>query len=242
MENSKAIYKEEFVRIKNTLSKYVSRLIVCLLSLTFQIYSAGVYAADIEAGAWPEFDIWIGLDDQQKNRIYILKSFTEEPNFSYQEEVIGISLDHRLNKSWSLRGGARYISKLAEPPDANETRVVFDAKWFRKLKNQWLLTDRNRIDIRDIEDKEDLSYRYRNRIQLERPFVVNQTKLTGFGSYELYYDTRFNAWQRQRLILGVSIPLGRKASVDFFYGYHKETEPKVERADAGGIAFGFYFY
>jgi hypothetical protein len=31
-------------------------------------------------------------------------------------------------------------------------------------------------------------------------------------------------------------------SVDIFYGYHRETEPKVEKADAVGIAFGIYFY
>ena len=199
-------------------------------------------AADIEAGAWPEIDIWIGLDEEQRNRIYILKSFTDEPQFSYEEEVIGVSLDHRLNKRWSLRAGARYISKQAEPPDSNETRVVLDAKWFHELGNDWLLTDRNRLDIRWLENADEASYRYRNRIQLEKPFSVGAMTWTGFGSYEFYFDTRFDAWQRNRAILGVSIPLGSRASVDIFYGYHAESKPKIEHADAVGIAFGIYFY
>ena len=105
-----------------------------------------------------------------------------------------------------------------------------------------MLTDRNRIDTRWIEGTDDASYRYRNRIQLEKPITLVGTTLTGFGSYELYYDTRFDAWQRQRAILGVSIPMGSKASIDLFYGYHRETRPKIEQADAFGIAFGIYFY
>jgi hypothetical protein len=63
-----------------------------------------------------------------------------------------------------------------------------------------------------------------------------------FGSYELYYDSRYSRWgQRHRFIGGVSIPLAERASVDLFYGYHIETAPKDETGDAVGIAFGFYF-
>jgi len=217
--------------------------VLALLAITAQfLVVTPIWAADVEAGAWPEFDIWIGLDEKQKNRIYILKSFSEEPNFSYEEEATGISLDHRINPSWSVRAGIRYISKQVDPPDANETRAVFDAKWFKPLGNNWLLTDRNRIDVRWIEGTDDPSYRYRNRLQLEKPFKAGNRTLTGFGSYELYYDTRFDDWQRQRLILGVSVPLHKKLSVDVFYGYHTESQPKDEHADAVGIAIGIYFY
>ena len=57
----------------------------------FFILSPSIQAADIEGDAWPEFDIWVGMDEEHKNRIYILKSFTEEPSFEYQEEATGIS-------------------------------------------------------------------------------------------------------------------------------------------------------
>jgi len=74
-------------------------------------------AADIEGDAWPEFDIWIGMDEGHKNRIFILKSFTEEPNFEYQEEATGISWDQRFHENWSWRAGIRYIGKQVDPPD-----------------------------------------------------------------------------------------------------------------------------
>jgi hypothetical protein len=79
-------------------------------------------------------------------------------------------------------------------------------------------------------------------IQLEKSFPLFSRTWTGFGSYELYYDSRFDKWgQRHRLIGGVSIPIVSWSSVDIFYGYHVENEPKDEDAGALGIAFGFYF-
>ena len=56
---------------------FVVAMIVVLVSEL--LFYQPIWAADIEAGAWAEIDIWIGLDDEQKNRIYILKSFTEQP-------------------------------------------------------------------------------------------------------------------------------------------------------------------
>lgn len=50
-----------------------------------------IQVADIEGDAWPEFDIWISMDEERKNRIFILQSFTEEENFAYNEGATGIS-------------------------------------------------------------------------------------------------------------------------------------------------------
>lgn len=222
--------------------KFLQRMLA--LSVILSVTSSYIYAADIEGDAWPEIDIWIGMDEGNKNRIYILKSFTEEPNFEYQEEATGISWDQRFHENWSWRAGIRYIGKQVDPPDAGETRAVLDLKWFYPLGDNWLLTDRNRIDLRWFDGDNDMSYRYRNRIQLEKPFDVLEHTLTGFASFELYHDSRYSTTvQRQRFIGGVSIPLiENKLSVDLFYGYHVESAPKKETGDAVGIAFGIYFY
>lgn len=200
-------------------------------------------AADLEADAWPEFDIWIALDEGRKDRIYILNSYANEADFQYEETALGVSWDRRFHPNWSFRVGARYIWKQVEPPDKNETRVVLDLKWFRPLGKGWLFTDRNRLDLRHFENDPSSSFRYRNRLQLEKPFPVGSMEWTGFGSYEIYYDSRFDEWgQRQRFIGGVSVPLAKWVSVDVFYGYHIETKPARESGDALGIAIGIYFY
>ena len=128
-----------------------------------------------------------------------------------------------------------------DPPDANETRVVLDLKWFRPLGKGWLLSDRNRLDLRRFEGKSSASYRYRNRIQIEKSLPFFAKPWTAFGSYEMYYDSRYDKWgQRHRFIGGFSAPVVDWFSVDLFYGYHVETEPKKETGGAVGLALGFY--
>lgn len=226
-------------RIRRNGKRCLHTLWVMMALMTMQ---TSVRATDIEGDAWPEFDIWIKMDEAGKNRIFILNSYTEEPNYMYEEAALGISWDQRFHPNWSWRAGIRYIWKQVDPPDKNETRGVFDLKWFHDLGNRWLLTDRNRIDLRRFDGDSNPSFRYRNRVQIEKGFVLFSKDLTGFVSYELYYDSRYNKWgQRHRFIGGVSVPLAEWASVDVFYGHHFETEPKYETGSALGVAFGLYF-
>ena len=100
-----------------------------LLALVLILVSAPqAEAADLEVEGLPEFDIWIPLDKDRTNRIYVLTSFASEPNYRYEESVFGVSWDRRFHPNWSFRVGARYIWKEVDPPDANETRIVLDLK------------------------------------------------------------------------------------------------------------------
>ena len=136
-------------------------------------------ASDIE-GLGYEFDIWIKMDEAKKNRIFILNAYTDEPRLGYDESVIGISWDQRFHPHWSWRAGARYIYKEVDPPDTNEARAVLDLKWYQDLGREWLLTNRNRLDLRWFDNSDSMSFRYRNRTQLEKPFKVFSKTLTGF--------------------------------------------------------------
>ena len=218
----------------------LSSLSLCILA-SLLIPALPASGAELEADAWPEIDIWIKMDEIKRDRIYVLLSFTEEPNYSYQETAFGVSWDHRFDEHWSWRAGARYIDKQVEPADAGETRVVLDLKWFQQLGREWLLTMRNRLDLRHFDDSPSSSFRYRNRLMLEKPFQLLSQRLTGFGSYEFYYDSRWNSWaQRQRIIAGISIPVTQWGSVDIFGAYHDEQKPIHEDGEAIGIAFGIY--
>jgi len=214
---------------------------VVLLALLTAV--PGYASTDIEANAFPEFYIWIALDKERKNRIYILNSYANEPKFVYDETAIGISWDQRFHPNWSWRAGIRYIDKQVDPPNKNETRAVLDLKWFKPLGNDWLFTDRNRIDLRWFEGDDGMSFRYRNRMQIEKPFPVFSWMITGFGSYEPYYDSRYDKLiRRHRFVGGVSIPIVKWLALGVFYDYYIETAPKKETGGAIGIAIGIYFY
>jgi hypothetical protein len=211
-------------------------------ALLFIVAAAPQAAAqDLEVEAWPEFDIWIPLDKQKKDRIYILAAFGSEPDYRYEESALGVSWDRRFHPNWSWRIGARYIWKVVDPPDANETRVVLDLKWTQPLGKGWQLSDRNRIDLRRFDTKDSASFRYRNRIQMEKTIPIFSRNWVTFGSYEMYYDSRYDKWgQRNRFIGGVSVPIVDWFSVDVFYGYHVETKPKSETGGAVGVALGIF--
>ena len=216
--------------------------IEALVVLAMLLAPIAVRATDLEADAWPEIDIWLKMDDIGKDRIFVLASWAEEANYQYQEQALGLSWDRRFHKNWAWRAGARYIWKAVDPPDKNETRVVLDLKWYHEFGDGWLLSDRNRLDLRWFDGDQSGSYRYRNRIQLEKPFPVFSKSWTGFASYEMYYDSRYNKWgQRQRIIAGISVPIVKWSSVDIFYAYHSEIRPIKETGSALGVAFGLYF-
>ena len=202
-------------------------------------HSARGEAGDIELEAWPEFDIWIDLNEDASTRLYILNSWAEDADKVYEEMALGVSLDQRLKTWMSVRGGIRYIWKQADPPQGNETRAVFDAKFYAPTWKEFLLTNRNRIDLRWIDGE--LTERYRNRTQLERPISIFGYRPTGFTSYEVYYDTKYDDWVRQRIIVGGSFPVQEWLTVDLFYGYHVVSKPKPENAGAWGLAIGFWF-
>ena len=193
----------------------------CAILVTILTLFSGVStatAAELEADAWPENDIWIKLDDIKRDRLYILLSFTEEPTYQYEETAVGLSWDRRFHPHWAWRVGARYIDKQVNPPDQGETRVVLDLKWFYPLGREWLLTDRNRLDLRHFDGDTVASFRYRDRVMLEKPFE----------------------FLAQRLIAGVSVPATKYASIDVFGAYHVEKKPKIEDGEAMGIALGLY--
>jgi len=125
--------------------------IATLVVLAMLLAPTTVRAQDLEAEAWPEFDIWIKMDETGKNRLFILASFADEPKFQYEETALGVSWDQRFHQNWSWRVGARYVWKAVDPPDKNETRVVLDLKWFHDFGGGWLLSDRNRLDLRRFD-------------------------------------------------------------------------------------------
>lgn len=70
-----------------------------------------------------------------------------------------------------------------------------------------LLSDRNREDFRFVNGK--FSFRYRNRVTLEREFRLFKRSVTPYGSVEVFYDSRFEVWNRNRLTAGMQIQVKR---------------------------------
>lgn len=140
-------------------------------------------------------------------------------------EQIGIG----LNRTWGryLSGAVQYRYINSEPtPDrqSRENRLHFDLSTRLSLIHKFVITDRNRFEIRRINAAG--SWRYRNRVQLERSMAVRNFKITPYISVEPFYDSRFEEWNRTQLYTGARIPVVRHVTFDGFY--MRQWDPRVK--------------
>ena len=191
-----------------------------------------------DVDAWPEFDFWFRLNDQ--DRIYAMASFATDKARSYEESAFGVAWDRRLNEDWSVRASYRYIYTQTEPINSDESRLILDAKYFLPLGNKFLMSNRNRVDLRFLNDA-DFSFRLRDRLQIERPFnVLWNNTLILWSSFEVWYDSRYRIiLNRDRLLAGFTFFFTKWISTDLFYAWQNEINPP-EQKDALGVFLGVW--
>jgi hypothetical protein len=84
-----------------------------------------------------------------------------------------------------------------------------------QLKFKFQVSDRNRFEWRNINGV--VSWRYRNRLQFERPISIGERRVTPYISGETMYDTRFATWTRNQLYVGARVPIAAHVTWDVFY-------------------------
>lgn len=221
----------------------------------FAFFSAGASAQSDGATRkefWPEIDVFIKLN--AKFRIFLLgtvsrarenSSLLGEPPFDGQ---VGAHLDYIANKHVSLRIGYRYDTSLNGADPSKEHRLLTEQTFRKMLPARLLLSDRNRQDFRWING--DYSFRYRNRVTLEREFAIRERAITPYASGELFYDTRFNTWNRNRYAFGIQISLKRgllnallperQIVLDIYFMRQNDSRSSTRHVNAIGLAWSIY--
>jgi hypothetical protein len=212
---------------------------------------AVTYAQDTaEAQFWPEVDVFIPL--RPKIRLFLLGTVTKaEETRDNLEGQLGVHIDYTVNKKFMLREGYRYGFSLSDGDPFKEHRIVLEQTVRQPLPLDVLLSDRNREDLRWVNGQ--FSARYRNRVTVEREFKVLGRQLTPYSSAEVYYDTRFDTWNRNRLTIGVQIPFKkgfplislvdpkRQFVLDLYFTRQNDSRSQPSRIKAFGAAFNIYF-
>jgi hypothetical protein len=102
------------------------------------------------------------------------------------------------------------------------------------------LSDRNRGDLRFIGGQ-GFSTRYRNKLQLERDFRVGEFVLTPYASEEVFYDTRYGIWNRNRTSTGVEVPFSPNFVLDAYYARQNDSRSKPPHTNVLGIKIELYY-
>lgn len=202
---------------------------------------------------WPEIDIYINL--KPKVRLFLLgtvsKAVEDGELFNAQafEAQIGAHIDYIPNKHLILRTGYRYGRSLGDD-SYREHRLLTEQTLRKLLPGDLLLSDRNREDFRFL--KGDFSFRYRNRLTIEREFGLKRRTITPYVSGEVFYDTRYGIWNRNRFGAGVQISLRpgplrkmvmpkRQVILDLYYLRQNDSRSDTQHVNAIGAALVYHF-
>lgn len=153
------------------------------------------------------------------------------------KNITTFDLDDAKSRVSVLETGYRYVSAPDAPPE-NRIEAV-DTLHF-PMKAGLLISDRNRADL-DWKNG-DFSWRYRNKLSLERTFSTRSFHLIPYVAAEPYYESQYNKWSTTSLYAGCYIPIGKYVQFNTYYEHDNNTGKKPNRqVNSIGLALYLYF-
>jgi hypothetical protein len=108
------------------------------------------------------------------------------------------------------------------------------------IKGRILITDRNRGDL-DWSNG-GFTWRYRNRLEVERPLTIHSYHPGPYGSAEVFYENEYAKWSTTQLNAGCVLPLSKHFDLDPYYQHQNNTgKHPNQQVNAGGLILNIYF-
>lgn len=146
-------------------------------------------------------------------------------------------LDDAKSRPLVVESGYRVITA---PDTPVENRALEAVTFHFPLFARILFLDRNRADL-DWQNG-DFTWRYRNRLTLERTFAVGAYHPTPYLAAEIFYESKYSKWSDTNLYLGCLFPVGRHIQFDLYYERENDTAKKPNRRNNYvGLALYMYF-
>ena len=153
------------------------------------------------------------------------------------KNITTFDLDDAKSRVSVLETGYRYVTAPDAPPE-NRMEAV-DTLHF-PLKAGLLISDRNRADL-DWKNG-DFTWRYRNKLSLERTFSAGSAHLIPYVAAEPYYESQYNKWSTTSLYAGCYIPVGKYVQLNTYYEHDNNTGKKPnQQVNSIGLALYLYF-
>jgi hypothetical protein len=218
------------------------------------VLSFGTGALAQSKQVWPETSTFIKLTDN--TRLYFLMTTVKEersstegevgPNFDFYLKPLRqlkrwavFPLDESKTRTLMVRVGYRYVFPYGGD-GSDEHRGVVEATARYPLTHGVSVSDRNRMDLRSIGGT--FSWRYRNRLTVEKDFSIHRFRFTPYCRGEIYYDSRYDKWSRTALIAGSSFPITRHFELESYFEHQNDSGGSSNRTvNALGMVANLYF-
>ena len=231
------------------------RVVLVACALLAGVAGAG-RAQETDDQFWPEIDTYVRLNHHAR-LFFLLAPVKEAGAESFDDTQIGAHFEfgvapharkhlveaYDADQLRYLRAsvGYRETFELGGDDDTvSERRVVTDLTPRFFLPWELLVAQRNRVDYRWIEGQE-YSWRYRPRVWVERQSKIGSVKLVPHAAVELYYDSRYDSWERTEYRAGLSVPVALWFVPQAYYTRQVDREPTKKYTNALGVIATLYF-
>ena len=209
-------------------------------------------AGDSRTEFVPEVDAYVKLGE--RTRLFLFGALNQGLSDGATDGTVGVHLDVTLmpifrprlrEADWErerylwVRLGYVLAGSLDEPDNTPlEHRMVFEATGRAALPFEVWLVTRERVELRDIGGE--VSARFRSRLRLEREVTVGGVTLVPYAQAEVFYDTRFGAWNRQRYQAGAEIEITGSWRIEPYYARQEDQRSSLAHVDQIGLVLKYY--
>jgi hypothetical protein len=153
------------------------------------------------------------------------------------KNITAFDLDDSKPRPLILEAGYRSVTAPnALPINRMETVLTFNFP----LKAGFLISDRNRADL--DWTSETFTWRYRNKLSLERTVAVYSYHLIPYIAAEPYYEEKYHKWSTTDLFAGCLFPVGRHVQFNAYYEHENNTGKRPnQQVNDIGLALYFFF-
>ena len=219
-------------------------------------------AAETSGQFWPELDGYFSLSERTRLFLMATASHAEQVQgqsggVSRQDMQVGVHLDVTLapkfrpdltqgdwqrNRYLWMRIGYRYGRSLGDLETSDpyrEHRGIFELTGRTPpLAGGLEYVSRFRWDAREVNDVD--SNRYRLRLQIEKSLSHEGRGVVPFVNAEAFYDTRYDAWIRERYQAGVEIQLNPSWRLEPALTYQSDSRATPARINALGLTLKYF--
>jgi hypothetical protein len=153
------------------------------------------------------------------------------------KKLTTFDLDDSKSRFLVLEAGYRYITAPNEP---SENRMITAVTGNFFLIAGLHLSDRNRADL-DWKNGA-FTWRYRNRLTLERTFAIRSYHLIPYVAAEPYYESQYKKWSTTDLFAGCLFPVGKHVEFNAYYEHENDTYGHANKQENYiGLVLDLYF-
>jgi hypothetical protein len=153
------------------------------------------------------------------------------------KKVTSFDLDDAKSRFFVLETGYRYVTA---PDGSPENRMIVAATFNFPLHGGFFVSDRNRADL-DWKYSV-FSWRYRNKLTVERTFAIRSYHLIPYIAAEPFYESQYNKWGTTSLHAGSLFPVGKHVEFNAYYEHDNNTgKHPNQQVNSVGLALYLYF-